>query len=58
MVLGYKINDQKEFVVYLIPSLDWQHYPIVKLKKTLISYSPLRVSFYDDMEQCTRTNQE
>ena len=29
------------FVVYLIPSMNGRHYPIVKLKKTLISYSPL-----------------
>ena len=40
MVFGYEINDQKVFVVYLIPSMNGHHYPIVKLKKTLISYSP------------------
>ena len=33
-------NDQKVFVGYLIPSMNGHQYPIVKLKKTLISYSP------------------
>ena len=40
-VFGYEIKDQKVFIVCSIPSLDGHHYHVVKLKKTLISYSQL-----------------
>jgi hypothetical protein len=51
MVFGYEINHQNVFVVKLIPSMNEHHYPIVKLRKTLISYSSHSWgTFYEDIE--------